>query len=144
MALVASLGRYLGQEDDTLFAVLANCCFNNEQGLVPAPSPLRRLSTRSAAMAAKSDKLWAAKGGLAVMGPEDLSYEDMAAIMSGVLGKSLASSRLGRAFKEGVISFGASEAMAQHLLEMFAAIDDGFCNTEPRAPETHQLPVARR
>jgi uncharacterized protein YbjT (DUF2867 family) len=88
-----------------------------------------------AASAAKLllDKSWTGPGGLAVLGPEDLSYDQMAAIMTEVLGRPIRFQQIsGAAYRERLMSFGASAAMAQGLVEMYAAIDDGLYNEEPR------------
>lgn len=82
------------------------------------------------------DRSWTGPGGLAVLGPEDLSFNDMAAIMTEVLGKPIRFQSVpGEAYKAQLIRFGASEAFAQGLLDMLAAKDNGLDNTEPRTPE---------
>jgi uncharacterized protein YbjT (DUF2867 family) len=82
------------------------------------------------------DKSWTGIGGLAVLGPEDLSLDDMAAIMTEVLGRPIRFQSVpGSAYKESLMGHGASEAMAQSLVEMHAAIDEGRLYVEPRTPE---------
>jgi uncharacterized protein YbjT (DUF2867 family) len=91
-----------------------------------------------AASAAKLliDRSWTGQGGLAVLGPEDLSLDEMAAIMSGVLGKLIRYQSVpGEAYKAQLVKFGASEVFAQSLLEMYAAKDNGLDHSEPRTPE---------
>lgn len=92
-----------------------------------------------AATAAKLllDTSWTAQGGVAVLGPEDLSSNDMAYIMSDVLGKPIRLQPTSiDAFKAQLLKSGASEAMAQGLADMQAEIDErGIYNAEPRTPE---------
>jgi len=82
------------------------------------------------------DRSWQGQGGFAVFGPEDLSCNDMAAIMTEVLGKPIRFQSVpGEAYKAQLIKFGASEAFAQSLVEMHAAKNQGLDNSEPRTPE---------
>ncbi len=82
------------------------------------------------------DRSWSGQGGLAVLGPENLSFNDMAAIMTDVLGKPIRFQSVpGEAYKAQLMKFGASEEFAQSLLEMYAAKDNGLDNFEPRTPE---------
>jgi uncharacterized protein YbjT (DUF2867 family) len=67
------------------------------------------------------DRSWKGRGGVAVMGPEDLSYNDMARIMSEVLGKPIRFQQISNdAFKTQFVSSGGSEAVARWLVEMRA------------------------
>ncbi|MGO9436147.1 MAG: NmrA family NAD(P)-binding protein [Terracidiphilus sp.] len=82
------------------------------------------------------DRSWTGQGGVAVLGPEDLSFDDMAAIMTDVLGKPIRFQSLtGEDYKAQLLKFGASEAFAQGLVEMHAAKDGGLDLAEPRTPE---------
>ena len=75
-------------------------------------------------------------GGLAVLGPENLSPNDMAKIMTDVLGRPIRFQQVpASGYKEGLMAHGASVAMAQNLMNLYAAIDDGLYNHEPRAPQ---------
>jgi uncharacterized protein YbjT (DUF2867 family) len=60
------------------------------------------------------DPSWSGNGSVPVMGPEDLSFNDMAQIMSEVLGKS----------------------MARGMLDMAMAKNEGLDNAEPRTRES--------
>jgi hypothetical protein len=65
-----------------------------------------------------------------------LSFNDMAQIMSEVLGKPMRFQQIpGEAFKAGLIERGMSEAMAQGTLDMMVAKNEGLDNAEPRTPE---------
>ena len=82
------------------------------------------------------DRSWTGQGGLAVLGPEDLSCNDMAAIMTEVLGKPIRFQQIpGEAYKAQLMKFGASENLAQELVTMHAAKDNGLDNAEPRTAE---------
>ena len=82
------------------------------------------------------DRSWKGQGGLGVFGPEDLSCNDMAAIMTEVLGKPIRfQSVSGEAYQAQLIKFGASEAFAKSLVEMYAAKNQGLDNSEPRTRE---------
>ena len=67
------------------------------------------------------------------MGPEDLSFNEMAAIMSDVLGRLVRFQRIpDGAFKARLVGFGMSEAMAQATLDMWTAYNKGLDVEEPR------------
>jgi uncharacterized protein YbjT (DUF2867 family) len=82
------------------------------------------------------DPSWTGQGSVPVLGPEDLSFNDMAQIMSEVLGKPMRFQQIpGEAFKAGLTGRGMSEAMAQGTLDMMVAKNEGLDNAEPRTPE---------
>jgi uncharacterized protein YbjT (DUF2867 family) len=101
---------------------------------------LPSVATRDiASVAAKLllDPSWSGNGSVPVMGPEDLSFNDMAQVMSEVLGKSVRFQQIpGEAFKARLTGSGMSEAMAQGMLDMATAKNDGLDNAEPRTPES--------
>jgi uncharacterized protein YbjT (DUF2867 family) len=91
-----------------------------------------------AALAARLllDSSWRGVGSTAVLGPEDLSFHDMAAIISDVLGKPVRFRQISfEAFKAGFIERGASGAFAQGMTDMMRAKNKGLDNAEPRTPE---------
>ena len=82
------------------------------------------------------DRSWTGRGGLAVLGPEDLSCNDMAAIMTEVLGRPIRFQQVpASAYKQTLVDHGASEAMAEGLVVMHAAIDAGLYGHERRTRE---------
>ena len=92
-----------------------------------------------AAVAAKLllDSSWSGQGSVAVLGPEDLSFNDMAQIMTGVLGKPVRFQQIpGEAFKARLTGFGMSDAMAQGMLDMMVAKNEGLDNAEPRTAQS--------
>ncbi len=79
------------------------------------------------------DTSWTGNGGLAVLGPEDLSFNDMAAIMTDVFRKPIRFQPIsGEAYKARLIKIGASENFAQGLVDMLIAKETGLDNAEPR------------
>ncbi len=92
-----------------------------------------------AATAAKLllDQSWSGVGSVPVLGPEDLSYNDMATIMSEVLGKPVRFQEVpGEAFKARLVQRGMSEAMAQANLDMWEAYNQGLDTAELRTPQS--------
>jgi uncharacterized protein YbjT (DUF2867 family) len=91
-----------------------------------------------AAVAAKFllDHSWKGQASVPVLGPEDLSFNDMAKIMSEVLGKPVRFQQIPfEAFKARLTERGMSEAMAQATVDMFVAKNEGLDNAEPRTPQ---------
>jgi uncharacterized protein YbjT (DUF2867 family) len=82
------------------------------------------------------DQSWTGAGEVAVLGPEDLTHNDMARIMSEVLGRPVRYQRVPyEAFRETLVGGGTSEAMAQAMVDMARAKDDGLDNAQERTPE---------
>jgi uncharacterized protein YbjT (DUF2867 family) len=83
------------------------------------------------------DHSWSGDSSVPVLGPEDLSYNDMAQIMSEVLGKPVRFQEITReTFKARLLQRGMSEAMAQGNLDMWIAYNQGLDSAEPRTPES--------
>ena len=82
------------------------------------------------------DREWTGQGGLAVLGSEDLSSNDMAAIMTEVLGKPIRYRQIsGETLKAQLVQHGASEVFAQGIVNMYAAKVSGLDNAAPRTAE---------
>lgn len=97
------------------------------------------VATRDIAVVASRlllDHEWTGQDSLAVIGPEDLSLEEMAEILSEVLGKPVRF-MLGRRdeYKQGFLGYGYSEAMAQSMVDMDIAVERGINNGIPRTSE---------
>lgn len=76
-----------------------------------------------------TDRDWTGVEERPVLGPEDLSFADMAGIMSDVLGKTVRFRRVsGEAYKSRLMDLGMSDAMAQGMLDMATAKDEGLDN----------------
>jgi uncharacterized protein YbjT (DUF2867 family) len=83
------------------------------------------------------DESWSGNGHVAVLGPEDLSFNDMAQIMSEVLGQPVRYQQIpAQALKDRLTGAGMSDAMAQATVDMMTAKDQGLDNAEPRTPES--------
>jgi uncharacterized protein YbjT (DUF2867 family) len=81
------------------------------------------------------DRSWSGVGSVPVLGPEDLSYDEMAGIMSDVLGKPVRFQRISwDAYKSRLLQTGMSDAMAQATLDMWNAYEQGLDTLEPRTP----------
>jgi uncharacterized protein YbjT (DUF2867 family) len=83
------------------------------------------------------DDSWKGQGGLAALGPEDLSFNDRAEIMSDVLGKPIRFQQIPRdVYKRQLMQSGVSESLAQGLLDLSADIHErGIYHAELRTPE---------
>ena len=83
------------------------------------------------------DDSWSGQGHVAVLGPEDLSFSDMAQTMSEVLGQPVRFQQIpAQALKDRLTGAGMSDAMAQGTVDMMVAKDQGLDNAEPRTPES--------
>ena len=83
------------------------------------------------------DPSWSGIGSVPVLGPEDLSYNDMAQIMSEVLGKPIRFQQISNeSFKTRLMERGMSEAMAQGNVDMWIAYNHGLDTAESRTPES--------
>jgi uncharacterized protein YbjT (DUF2867 family) len=113
----------------------------NDRGVFVTPvSGDRKLpscATRDIAARLLLDDSWRGTGHVAVLGPEDLSFNDMAQIMSEVLGKPVRYQQIpAEALKNRLTGAGMSDAMAQATVDMMVAKDQGLDNAEPRTPES--------
>jgi len=114
------------------------------QGVFVSPiSGDRKLPTCAtrdiAAVAAKLllDDSWSGRGDVPILGPEDLSFNDMAQIMAEVLGRPVRFQQISfEAYKSRFLEFGMSEAMAQGMTDMAAAKNNGLDNAVPRTPQS--------
>jgi uncharacterized protein YbjT (DUF2867 family) len=81
------------------------------------------------------DPTWSGQEHVAVLGPEDVSFNDMAQIMSEVLGKPVRFQQISLdAYRARFVELGMSAAMAQGMTDMAAAKNEGLDNAEPRTP----------
>ena len=82
------------------------------------------------------DARWSGVGEVPLLGPEDLSFNDMAEIMSQVLGKDVRFQQITfEAYKDRFVRLGMSDAMAQGYTEMARAKNEGLDNGVQRTPE---------
>ncbi|XBS71284.1 NAD(P)H-binding protein [Acerihabitans sp. KWT182] len=92
-----------------------------------------------AAVAARllPDASWDGQESVPILGPEDLSFNDMALIMSDVLKKPVRFQQISfDAYKSRLAGFRMSGAMVQGMLDMMAAKNEGLDNRVPRTAQT--------
>lgn len=83
------------------------------------------------------DRSWTGTGSVAVLGPEDLSQEDMAAIVSEVLGKPVRYERRSlESFGAALAGYGRGEAFVQGMVDMMRAKDEGLDDGVERTAQT--------
>jgi uncharacterized protein YbjT (DUF2867 family) len=108
-------------------------------GTLSPDRALPAVATRDiAAVAARLllDTTWTGQEEIPLLGPEDLSGNDMAAIAAEVLGTPVRYQQIPlQAFKDQVTGAGLSEAMAQGMLDMMIAKDNGLDNGVTRTPQ---------
>ena len=108
-------------------------------GAISGDFKLRPCATRDIATAAAKlllDPSWSESANVPLLGPEDLSFNAMAQIMSDVLGKPVRFQQITTdAFKTGLRERGMSEAMAQGQADMIVAKGAGLDNGVVRTPE---------
>ncbi|UES60027.1 NAD(P)H-binding protein (plasmid) [Roseibium aggregatum] len=100
---------------------------------------LPSVATRDiAAVAARwlLDNSWTGQSEVPVLGPEDLSFNDMAEIISEVLGIPVSYQQIGfDTYKARLVQFGMSDAMAQGMTDMAWTKDRGLDLAVSRTPE---------
>jgi uncharacterized protein YbjT (DUF2867 family) len=75
------------------------------------------------------DRSWMGQEEVPVLGPEDLSNNEMAAIISNVLGREVRYQQISyEAFKQQFVSRGMSQAFAQGYVDMYRSKDQGMDN----------------
>ncbi|NEA32745.1 NAD(P)H-binding protein [Streptomyces sp. SID13031] len=83
------------------------------------------------------DRSWTGTGTVPVLGPEDLSANDMARIMSDVLGRPVRYEREPLdALAARLTSFGLSDAFVGGMVDMMRAKDEGLDDGIARTPQT--------
>jgi uncharacterized protein YbjT (DUF2867 family) len=84
------------------------------------------------------DHSWSGQDTVAVLGPQDLSFDDMAQIMSEVLARPVRFQQIpGEAYRARLTGFGMSDAMARGMLDMAMAKNDGLDHVDPRTPRSN-------
>ena len=105
---------------------------------IDAGRKLPAVATRDIAAAASRlllDETWTGAGEVPLLGPEDLSFNDMAEIISAVLGHDVRFRQITfEAYKDQFVGFGMSDAMAQGMTDMAWAKNQGLDNAVQRTP----------
>lgn len=79
------------------------------------------------------DEGWTGQEEHPVLGPEDLSFDDQAAIISEVTGREVRYQQIGwDQFKQQFLGRGADESWAQGYVDMYRAKDEGIDNVAER------------
>jgi uncharacterized protein YbjT (DUF2867 family) len=100
------------------------------------PSVATRDIASAAAMRLR-DHSWNGVATVPVLGPEDLSYNDMARILSDVLGRPVRFEQISNeAYKARLLARGMSDAMAQGNVDMWIAKVHGIDNAVTRTAES--------
>jgi uncharacterized protein YbjT (DUF2867 family) len=114
---------------------------------LPADRKLPTCATRDiAAVAAELllDRSWDGQESIPLLGPERLSNEEMAAIISAVAARPIVPRQItAQAYKESLVEHGMSDAWAQGLAEMTAAAERGIYDAETADPR-HPTPTSFR
>ena len=83
------------------------------------------------------DDSWSGQDSVPVLGPDDLSPNDMAQIMSEVLERPVRFQQVsGEGYKATLMQYGLSEAWAQGVVDMVAAQNNGIYDAEQRASQS--------
>jgi uncharacterized protein YbjT (DUF2867 family) len=91
----------------------------------------------AAAVRLLTDRSWTGAGEIAILRPEDLSPQDMAAIMSDVLGKPVRYQRQSLDdLAAGMSRYGAGAAFVEGMVKMMRAKEEGLDIGVERTPET--------
>lgn len=109
-------------------------------GTLTADRPFPTCATRDIAATAAAllrDHSWDGQGHVAVLGPENLSFDQLAQIISEVLERPVRYQRIPvEAYAAQLTGFGMSAAMVQGMVDMMVAKDAGLDDAEPRTPES--------
>jgi uncharacterized protein YbjT (DUF2867 family) len=96
-------------------------------------------ATRDMAAAAArllGDGAWDGREEVPVLGPEDMSFDDQAAIITDVIGRPVRYQQISfDQFKQQLLDRGASDSVAQGFVDMYRAKDEGIDNAALRTSE---------
>lgn len=82
-----------------------------------------------------ADRSWTGKEDVAVLGPEDLSFSEVAGIVSDVLGREVRYAQVPfEAFKQQLLGRGMPDDFAQGYVDMMRAKNEGMDNVAERGP----------
>ena len=100
--------------------------------------PLPAVATRDVAAAAAAlllDTSWGGQASVPVAGPDNLTPDDMAEVISATLGRTVRYQQVPVAdYQARMLQRGASQAMAQDMADMTEAQNNGIYDAEPRDP----------
>ena len=106
-------------------------------GPIAPDKKLPHTAARDSAAAAAGlliDHRWSGQEDVPVLGPEELSYADLAAIVSDETGREVRYEHQSyEAYKEAAMAHGLSDAFAQGYVDMLRAKEKGMDNVTSRA-----------
>ena len=106
-------------------------------GPIAPDKKLPHTATRDTGAAAAGlliDRSWSGREDVPVLGPEELSYADLAAIVSEVIGREVRyEHQTYEAYKEAAMARGLTDAFAQGFVDMLRAKEEGMDNVASRA-----------
>lgn len=117
------------------------------QDSVPADRPLPYVATRDiAAVAARllTDRTWDGTGEVPLLGPEDLTADQLVATMSAATGRPVGYRQQDLADRRAATLAFAGEAFADGITEMMAAKGAGLDDLAPRAGREQRTPTTFR
>jgi uncharacterized protein YbjT (DUF2867 family) len=101
-----------------------------------ADRPLPAIATRDVAAAAAAlllDTSWSGQASVPLTGPDHLTPDDMAEVISGTLGRTVRYRQVPVADYQATLQqYGASQAMAQDFADITEAQNNGIYDAEPR------------
>ena len=84
------------------------------------------------------DDSWSGQDSVPVLGPEDISFNDIAQILSEVLEQPVRYQQISRAdHKAALMQHGMGESYAQGVVDNQAQADRGIYNADPRTPQSN-------
>lgn len=108
-------------------------------GPIDPDKALRFTATRDMATAAARllyEDGWQGQEDVPVLGPDDLTFNDQAAIISEIAGRPIRYQQIGYdQFKQQFLDRGASDSVAQGYVDMYRAKEAGIDNVAVRRPE---------
>lgn len=106
-------------------------------GPIAPDKKLPHTATRDTGAAAARlliDRSWSGQEDVPVLGPEELSYADLAAIVSAVISREVRyEHQTYEAYKEAAMARGLTDAFAQGYVDMLRAKEEGMDNVASRA-----------
>ena len=106
-------------------------------GVTPGDLKVPTCATRDIAQVASElllDPAWSGVEEVPILGPEDLSPNDMAAIITDVLGKPVCYGEMAMEDFKGMLTGRMSEGMAQAMVDMMVAKNEGSDHLVTRSP----------
>lgn len=109
--------------------------YGAQTGTQKVPAPALADVSRVAATALQ-DTTWTGLGSLPVLGPEDLSFEEMAVIMSDFIGRRVSYVQLPpEEYEQHLVDGGLGRPAARGIVGNQMEASRGTYNVEPRTPE---------